>query len=105
WATTRLKALTAGRSVICDDRGRDRYGRTIARCAVAGADLGAIMVREGMAWAFVRYSSDYVEQEQRAKADGLGVHAHACVPAWEWRGARRPQRGKKGAPIRGARRP
>src|SRR5215471_14166455 len=56
-ATTRLKALTAGRPVICDDRGRDRYGRTIARCTVAGADLGAIMVREGVAWAFVRYSA------------------------------------------------
>jgi len=78
-ATTRLKALTAGRPVVCDDRGRDRYGRTIARCTVAGADLGAIMVREGMAWAFVRYSADYVEQEQRAKADGLGVHRmRAC---------------------------
>jgi endonuclease YncB( thermonuclease family) len=47
------------------------------------------MVREGMAWAFVRYSADYIEQEQRAKADGLGVHAHACVPAWEWRAQRR----------------
>src|SRR5258707_15839154 len=53
-ATTRLRALTAGRSVVCDDRGKDRYGRTIARCAVSGTDLGAIMVHEGFAWAFVR---------------------------------------------------
>ena len=88
-ATTRLKALTASRSVVCDDRGRDRYGRIIARCTANGEDLGAIMVREGMAWAFVRYSRDYVEQEARAKADRLGVHAHGCTPAWEWRAQRR----------------
>ena len=52
---------------------------------VSGQDLGAIMVREGIAWAFVRYSRDYVEQEVMAKAAGLGVHGHDCVPAWEWR--------------------
>ena len=37
-----------------------------------------------MAWAFVRYSSDYVQEEQ-VKADRLGVHAHGCGSAWEWR--------------------
>jgi endonuclease YncB( thermonuclease family) len=45
--------------------------------------LGAIMVREGLAWAFVR--KDYVGQEGRAKADRLGVHVHDCTAAWEWR--------------------
>jgi endonuclease YncB( thermonuclease family) len=88
-ATTRLRALTSGRSVVCDDRGRDRYGRTIARCLAAGQDLGAIMVREGLAWAFVRYSRDYVGEEARAKADRLGVHAHDCMSAWEWRAQKR----------------
>jgi len=88
-ATTRLQTLIAGRSVVCDDRGRDRYGRTIARCAVGGADLSAIMVREGFAWAFVRYSADYVDQERRAKADKVGVHAHGCMPAWDWRAEQR----------------
>ena len=43
------------------------------------------MVREGMAWAFVRYSSDYVDQEAKAKAEQLGVHTHGCQLAWEWR--------------------
>ena len=32
------------------------------------------MVRGGMAWAFVRYSHDYVQQESEARATGLGVH-------------------------------
>jgi endonuclease YncB( thermonuclease family) len=88
-ATTRLQALTSGRNVVCEERDRDRYGRVVAICRVSGEDLGAIMVREGLAWAFVRYSKDYVGQEGRAKADRLGVHAHDCTAAWEWRAQQR----------------
>ena len=88
-ATTRLQALTAGRSVVCQEKDRDRYGRIVAICRASGEDLGAIMVREGLAWAFVRYSGDYVGQEGKAKADRRGVHAHGCQPAWEWRAQHR----------------
>ena len=48
-ATTRLQALTAGRSVVCQEKDRDRYGRIVAICRVSGEDLGAILVREGLA--------------------------------------------------------
>lgn len=84
-ATTRLLELTTGRPVVCEEKDRDRYGRTVAICRASGEDLGAIMVREGLAWAFVRYSRDYVDQEAKAKADRLGVHAHDCQLPWEWR--------------------
>lgn len=49
-ATTRLLAVTQGRTIVCEERDRDRYGRIVAICRVSGEDLGAIMVREGMAW-------------------------------------------------------
>ena len=88
-AATRLQALTVGRSIVCQEKDRDRYGRIIAICRANGEDLGAIMVREGLAWAFVRYSSDYVGHEAKAKTDRLGVHAHGCQPAWEWRSRER----------------
>ena len=87
-AATRLQALTAGRSIVCQEKDRDRYGRIVAICRASGEDLGAILVREGLAWAFVRYSADYVSREAKAKANRLGVHAHGCVPAWEWRARR-----------------
>lgn len=87
-ATTRLLELTAGRSIVCQERDKDRYGRTVAICKAGGEDVGAILVREGLAWAFVRYSQDYVEQEAKAKAERLGVHGHDCQPAWEWRALR-----------------
>ncbi len=84
-ATTHLQSLISGRSVICERKDIDRYGRTVAICRAGGEDLGAMMVRDGYAWAFLRYSADYAGQEALAKADRLGVHAHDCVVAWEWR--------------------
>jgi endonuclease YncB( thermonuclease family) len=53
-------------------------------------DLGMAMVRAGLAWAFVRYSRDYVQQESEARAAGVGIHSHSCEPAWEWRARQRP---------------
>jgi endonuclease YncB( thermonuclease family) len=88
-AASRLQALAAGRSIICQEKDRDRYGRIVAICRASGEDLGAILVREGLAWAFVRYSLDYVSQNEQAKAAQIGVHGHDCLPAWEWRAQQR----------------
>jgi endonuclease YncB( thermonuclease family) len=52
------------------------------------------MVREGFAWAFTRFSVDYVGEEAKAKAGRLGVHAHGCAPAWEWRAQQRARNGR-----------
>lgn len=90
-ATTQLQTLIKGRPDVCEAKDTDRYGRTVAVCRVGGEDLGALMGRSGMAWAFVRYSSDYVEHQARARAAGIGVHGHGCLPEWEWRAAQRRQ--------------
>lgn len=88
-ATKALATLMRGKNVTCEPRTLDRYGRTVALCRADGKDLGAAMVSAGMAWAFVRYSNDYVGGEEIARAAKQGVHAHACIPAWEWRAAQR----------------
>ena len=88
-ALTRLLEITNGKTIICQDRDRDRYGRVVAVCWASGEDIGARLVRDGLAWAFLRYSADYAPQEAKAKADRLGIHAHGCQPAWEWRAQKR----------------
>ncbi|KAF0096848.1 MAG: succinoglycan biosynthesis protein ExoI [Rhodospirillaceae bacterium] len=88
-STRALEKLVHGGNVICEARGTDRYLRTLAVCRLDGVDLGKTMVRLGMAWAFTRYSQDYVDQEALAREERLGVHAHDCVPAWDWRAGRR----------------
>ncbi len=62
---------------------------TVALCRADGRDLGADMVSDGHAWAFVRYSRDYVEEEREAAAVRAGIHGHTCEPAWQWRSERR----------------
>ena len=37
-ATTRLQALTAGRSIVCQEKDRDRFGRIVAICRASGED-------------------------------------------------------------------
>jgi len=84
-ATYALADLMRGKAITCEDRGRDRFGRTIGVCRADGEDLGGAMVSTGMAWAFTRYSTDYVSQERSAIGAHLGVHAHDCMKAWDWR--------------------
>jgi len=84
-ARTELRRLIAGHAIACEARDRDRYGRVVALCRADGQDLGAAMVRAGMAWAFVKYSADYVDQERAASAAHLGVHGRDCAKPWDWR--------------------
>ena len=89
-ATSRLQELVSGRSVTCEAKATDRYGRTVGVCFAGGVDLGAAMVREGWALAFVRYSRDYARQEELARAERVGVHGRACEAPWDWRARQRP---------------
>ncbi len=57
----------------------------IARCAVAGEDLGAWVVSQGWALAYRRYSPDYVDEEADAQAVRRGIWAGQFVKPWEWR--------------------
>lgn len=88
-ATAYLLELMKSKRVVCEPKTADRYGRTVAICRADGQDLGAAMVRDGMAYAFVRYSQDYLAQEREARVAGLGVHAHACAYPWNWRAHQR----------------
>jgi endonuclease YncB( thermonuclease family) len=88
-ATKALSDLVRGRAVACEARTQDRYGRTVGLCRADGHDIGAAMVGAGMAWAFTRYSSDYVAEEKAAIEARAGVHAHDCEKAWDWRAQRR----------------
>jgi hypothetical protein len=58
----------------CTQVDTDRYGRTVARCRVDGQDVGRVLVREGIAFAYRRFSDDYVQDEARAAAADRGIH-------------------------------
>ena len=88
-AANALDGKIADRPVHCESLGKDRYGRMLARCRVQGEDVGAWMVRNGWALAFVRYSSDYVSEERAAERARVGIWAGSFTAPWEWRAQRR----------------
>ncbi len=62
------------------------------------------MVREGLAWAFVKYSQSYVQQEAEARLARVGIWQGDAEPAWvyrekRWAGAE--QEAPKGCAIKG----
>ena len=85
-ATDRLSELLSLGPIACEGGDLDDYGRTLAVCdASDGTQVNATLVVEGFAWAFVRYSTDYVEQEAAARSAGLGIWQAPTEPAWDYR--------------------
>lgn len=74
-AATRVmqRMLARDPHVTCHAKATDRYGRTVAVCENEGGDLGARMVAQGMATAYRRYSTMYVDHEEAARAEKLGI--------------------------------
>lgn len=85
-AKAALAALVRRGPVACVPVDRDRYGRTVARCAVDGVDLGGELVRRGWALAYERYDRGYYRvQQQEAQAVSRGLWAGSFVEPWAWR--------------------
>ena len=90
--STRAKQFTSdaifSKHVQVAVQNKDRYGRYIAQVLYSQKDLGKELLRNGMAWHYVRYSSDknlqLLEDRARAAKVGLWVDENA-VPPWEWR--------------------
>jgi endonuclease YncB( thermonuclease family) len=103
-ASEALAELIARRRVTCEGRGYDKYGRTLGVCFVDDVDINARMVREGFAWAFVKYSRSYVQEEAEARTARVGIWQGEAEPAWvfrekQWAGAE--QVAPKGCAIKG----
>ena len=76
----------------CEELGKDRYKRILARCYTLEEgnrlDIGSLMVREGYALAYRRYSKDYIYEEELAKENKRGLWRSKFMKPWEWRRAR-----------------
>jgi endonuclease YncB( thermonuclease family) len=85
-AAKALARLLEAGPIECEPRDRDRYGRLVARCTAAGSDIAAVMVRDGWALDFARYSDGaYLADQQVARAARAGLWRGQFVPPWQWR--------------------
>jgi endonuclease YncB( thermonuclease family) len=88
-----LAGLVHNRSVACDlKQSASTLGKAYALCTVDGQDLSAAMAEAGMAWSYTPQTKDYTVQETNAMIGVLGVDAHDCTKAWEWRARQLPPR-------------
>lgn len=88
-ASSALQAVTQGKTVHCVGNEIDPYGRLIARCSTDGfPDIGASLVSSGLAWAFIKYSTDYVALEKGPRSKQVGIWQSKTQPPWEYRARR-----------------
>ena len=76
-----LRQLVLRREVVVHEQGKDKWGRTLGRLEVDGKDVAAVMVAEGLAWHYVRYSDDEQLARAEREAKAAGPHAFADHPS------------------------
>ena len=103
-ATEALGNILNGARIDCVIHGRDSYDRAISTCVVNGQDIGRLLVERGVAWAFLKYSDTYAQEQLDAKARKLGIWSGPAQPAWEFRAEKwqvAEQQAPQGCPIKG----
>ena len=71
----------------CISEGKDVYKRTLAECFIDGESLSSFLVRSGYAFAYRKYSTKFIKDEEFAKANKLGMWAMTFQYPWDFRKA------------------
>ena len=74
-------------TVECISEGKDTYKRILAECFVNGESLSKFLVRSGYAFAYRKYSTKFIKDEEFAKANKLGMWAMTFQYPWDFRKA------------------
>ena len=70
---------------VCIGKEKDFYKRTLAECFVKGESLSKFLVRSGYAFAYRKYSTKFVEDEDFAKTNKLGMWSMTFKYPWDFR--------------------
>ena len=68
-----LSDLIVGKTVQIEELGKDRYKRVLGIVYLGDKDVNEILVLNGYAWAFTKYSKIYESQEWQARSNALGL--------------------------------
>lgn len=71
--------------VRCTGHAFDAYERLLGTCRANGADVGAVLVRDGLALAYVKYTDRYAGEEAAARKAQRGVWQGDFTAPWDWR--------------------
>ena len=73
------------KTVECISEGKDQYKRTLAECFVNNESLSSYLVRSGYAFAYIKYSKKFIEDENYAEANKLGMWSMKFDYPWDFR--------------------
>tara|TARA_B100000768_G_C10896499_1_gene215838 strand:+ start:26 stop:505 length:480 start_codon:yes stop_codon:yes gene_type:complete len=71
--------------IKCISEGKDQYKRILAECFVNNESLSSYLVRSGYAFAYRKYSKKFIEDENYAKANQLGMWSMKFEYPWDFR--------------------
>ena len=80
-----LADIIGRHTVTCQPEAKDKYGRFIATCFVAGVDINAEQVRQGQAIAYTHFSKKYVVEQYGARKEGKGIWGGSFEEPWKYR--------------------
>lgn len=84
-ASLAVSDMIARRPIACEISSVDRYGRSLGTCYLEQTDLNGLIVSEGWALAYTRYSKRYVAHEAEAQRYNRGIWNSTFVAPWDWR--------------------
>ena len=73
------------KKVNCQKKAVDRYKRLVAECFVNDESLSKYLVKNGYAFAYRKYSKKFVEDENYAKENRLGLWSMDFQYPWDYR--------------------
>ena len=86
WAKIILIEKIADHKVTCiKEKKPDQYNRILAECFVNNESLSKYLVRSGFAFAYRKYSKKFIEDEEYAKANKLGLWQTEFQFPWDFR--------------------
>ena len=70
---------------VCIREGKDIYKRTLAECFIDGESLSSFLVKNGYGFAYRKYSKKFIEEEEFARTNKLGLWSMKFQYPWDFR--------------------
>ncbi len=90
-ATRAVQEIIKNTQTICVKRDVDVYGRIVAICRSDGVDIAAAVVVRGLGVAYIKYSKDYLPEENVARVQRSGAWIGAFTNPEDYRRSNRSQ--------------
>ena len=79
-----LTKLIGNNNVDCVSEGQDQYNRILAECFVNHQSLSSYLVKSGYAFAYRNYSKKFIDDEDYARTNKLGMWSMQFEYPWDF---------------------